>query len=124
MTADDPRPPYLQVADDLRQAIETGRIKPGAKLSSGRVLAQRYSVALMTVQKALRTLQADGLVVSHPGRGVFVRSADSDDEPQASAEFTALMDQIEGLRTAVTQAVGELDERLTRLEQAARHSTG
>jgi DNA-binding transcriptional regulator YhcF (GntR family) len=70
---DDPRPPYQQVANALRAAILTRKLAPGEKLPSGAELAQRYGVARMTVQQAIRVLRDEGLVVSRQGSGVFVR---------------------------------------------------
>jgi DNA-binding transcriptional regulator YhcF (GntR family) len=70
---DDPRPPYLQVASALREAILSKTLGPGDQLPSGTELAKRYGVARMTVQQAIRTLRDEGLVVSRQGSGVFVR---------------------------------------------------
>jgi DNA-binding transcriptional regulator YhcF (GntR family) len=71
---DDPRPPYLQVANDLRAAILTRKYAPGEKLPSGPDLAVHYGVARMTVQQAVRILRDEGLIVSRQGSGVFVRA--------------------------------------------------
>lgn len=71
---DDSRPPYLQVAHQLRAAILTGQYSPGHKLPSGPELAKRFGVARQTVQQAIRELREDGLIVSRQGSGVFVRS--------------------------------------------------
>jgi DNA-binding transcriptional regulator YhcF (GntR family) len=68
----DPRPAYLQVADELRDSIDSGGLKPGERLPSGRDLARRYSVAPMTVSHALDVLRGEGLVEAYQGRGVFV----------------------------------------------------
>ena len=70
---DDPRPPYMQIANALRAAILTKQLAPGEQLPSGNELAKRYSVARMTVQQALRVLRDEGLVVTRQGSGVFVR---------------------------------------------------
>lgn len=70
---DDPRPPYLQIANALRAAILTRKLAPGEKLPSGTELSRRYGVARMTVQQALRILKDEGLVFSRAGSGVFVR---------------------------------------------------
>lgn len=70
---DDPRPPYQQVANALRASILTRTLKPGEKLPSGAELGQRYGVARMTIQQAIRLLRDEGLVVSRQGSGVFVR---------------------------------------------------
>jgi len=70
---DDPRPPYVQVANALRAAILTKVFKAGDKLPSRSELAKKYEVAPMTVQNALRELREEGLIVSRQGSGVYVR---------------------------------------------------
>ena len=57
----DPRPAYLQVADDLRASISGGTFKPGERLPSGRDLARRYGVAPMTISHALDVLRQEQL---------------------------------------------------------------
>lgn len=69
----DPRPPYQQVANALRAAILTKKFQPGEKLPSGPQLSERYGVARMTIQQAIRVLRDEGLIVSRQGSGVFVR---------------------------------------------------
>src|SRR5262245_46728074 len=69
---DDPRPPYLQVADQLRAQIATGDLKPGEQLPSTRELASMYEIAPMTAQSAVRVLRDQGLVVAQQGKGVYV----------------------------------------------------
>lgn len=70
---DDPRPPYLQIANALRAAILTKKFEPGEKLPSGPELAERYGVARQTVQSALRVLKDEGLIVSRQGQGAYVK---------------------------------------------------
>lgn len=70
---DDPRPPYLQVANALRAAILTRVFQPGDRLPSRTELAKKYAVAPMTVQNALRELRDEGLIITRQGSGVFVR---------------------------------------------------
>jgi GntR family transcriptional regulator len=70
----DPRPPYRQVADDLRRKIgPEGQYAPGTRLPSIRKLAAEYEISPQTVQNALRDLRQEGLVVSQQGRAFFVR---------------------------------------------------
>jgi DNA-binding FadR family transcriptional regulator len=58
------RPAYEQVADQLREAILSGVLEPGAELPSERELTDRFGVARTTVREALRALQAQGLAVA------------------------------------------------------------
>jgi DNA-binding transcriptional regulator YhcF (GntR family) len=70
---DDPRPPYVQVANSLRAAILTKKFAPGEKIPSGNELAKHYGVSRMTVQQGLRILKDEHLIVSRHGSGVYVR---------------------------------------------------
>ena len=65
--------PSRQVASELRSAIASGDLPPGAKLPSERALAAKYGVARNTAREAIRLLTDEGLVIAHHGKGVFVR---------------------------------------------------
>ncbi|MEU6401060.1 winged helix-turn-helix domain-containing protein [Streptomyces cinnamoneus] len=71
---DDDRPPYEQVARSLGAAIRTRRLAPGERLPSHKMLTDHYGFARATIQRALRDLEDEGLVVSRKGSGVFVRN--------------------------------------------------
>jgi GntR family transcriptional regulator len=111
VTPNDPRPPYIQVADDLRAAIAAGRYSPGERLPSNRDLAQEYGVALMTMQRALGTLADEGHVALYKSRGTFVRSPDADQQPRPTLD--GLAREIRELR----ETVHSLDDRLAELER-------
>ncbi|NBM17068.1 GntR family transcriptional regulator [Streptomyces sp. GC420] len=64
---------FRQIADQLREAIEKGRIKESEKLPSEAELVEHFGVSRMTVRNSLSILQGEGLVHSEHGRGVFVR---------------------------------------------------
>ena len=103
--ANDPRPPYSQVADGLRAAIQSGDLAAGTKLPSGRELAKEWGVALMTLQKAIDQLRDEGLVYTQRGRGVFVASPDG--RPQID-DLSSLRETVEELR----QRLEVVEERL------------
>lgn len=71
-SANDPRPPYLQVADVLRQEIRAGKYAPGDRLPSYRELEERFSIANMTARSALRVLREARYIYTVQGRGSFV----------------------------------------------------
>jgi GntR family transcriptional regulator len=66
------RAPYQQLADILRARITAGEIGPGRKLPSQTELEQQFPLSRNTIKKALDVLKAEGLVVTAPGRGLFV----------------------------------------------------
>jgi len=63
-----------RIATDLRSSIERGDYPPGHRLPSGRVLMREYRVARQTVQNAFDLLRGEGMIVTRPGAGAFVRS--------------------------------------------------
>ena len=63
------RPAYLQIAEELRLRIATGRLSSGDRLPTERELAAQLGVSRMTVRHALSTLRDRGLLVPVPGRG-------------------------------------------------------
>jgi GntR family transcriptional regulator/MocR family aminotransferase len=81
--ADDGAPLYRRAEGAIRSAIEDGRLKPGDRVPSVVDLAARWKVHKLTVLKAFRRLEADGLLESHVGRGTFVRSAVPSPSPSA-----------------------------------------
>ncbi|MEU9661460.1 GntR family transcriptional regulator [Streptomyces chartreusis] len=62
-----PRGTYLQVSESLRQQVESGDI--GDALPSEAALTSSYGVSRNTVRRALKVLEADGVVESAPGIG-------------------------------------------------------
>jgi DNA-binding GntR family transcriptional regulator len=67
-----PRPPYLAVADALRERIEAGEWEPGGQLPSATVLAREYETSTSTVGRAVKVLADEGKVTTVQGWGVFV----------------------------------------------------
>lgn len=56
----------------LRDAIASGRLKPGARLPSEAELMRQFSVSRITVSRAMRDLQLAGLIDRRVGAGSFV----------------------------------------------------
>ncbi|SRR6266487_1320175 len=66
-------PMYRQIAEDLREQIESGDLRPGAQLPTEIELREHYGNASRnTVRDAIKWLTTRGLVVTQPGRGTFV----------------------------------------------------
>lgn len=64
--------PYLQIARHYREQIERGELQPGQLLPSVRAMAELWQVAHTTANRALKTLQNEGLVQSTSGLGTVV----------------------------------------------------
>lgn len=61
-----------QIADELRARIESGQLKPGARVPSARQIMRKWGVANATASKALGLLRDAGLVRATPGSGTVV----------------------------------------------------
>jgi GntR family transcriptional regulator len=65
-------PMYRQIAEDLREQIESGQLEPGQQLRTELELRERYNASRNTVRDAIKWLTNLGLVETKPGQGTFV----------------------------------------------------
>jgi GntR family transcriptional regulator len=66
-------PITYQLAQLLRAEIRRGACPPGSRLPTEVQLASQHGVSVITVQRALRELEQEGLIERFRGRGTFVR---------------------------------------------------
>jgi GntR family transcriptional regulator len=65
-------PIYVQLRDQLHQAIGDGTLAPGARLPTMREVSVALKVDLNTVQRAYAELERRGAITTLRGRGTFV----------------------------------------------------
>jgi DNA-binding transcriptional MocR family regulator len=85
-------PLFRQIASQLRQSIETGRLAVGTRLPPERLFAVALGVNRTTVLNAYDELKRDGLIEGHVGRGTQVTAPP--DRPHAGLPWS------DGLRPA------------------------
>lgn len=68
----DPDPPFAQLIAQIKQAVQTGAVKPGDALPSIRQLANDLDLNNKTVAKAYRLLERDSVIESRGYRGTFI----------------------------------------------------
>jgi DNA-binding GntR family transcriptional regulator len=66
-----------QIVDELRRLILSGELARDARLPQDE-LARRFNASITPVREAMRLLEAEGLVVAQPHRGVRVAGVDID----------------------------------------------
>src|SRR4051812_9376279 len=66
-----PAAPYTRVKHYLKEGLGHGTWPPGSLMPSEAELVARFGVSRMTVTRALRELQAEGLVTRVQGVGTF-----------------------------------------------------
>ena len=65
-------PPYLQIVQQVRQALRMGLLDVGDRLPAVREVVAATAVNPNTVLKAYRELEREGLIEARPGHGTFV----------------------------------------------------
>src|SRR5579859_3176992 len=65
-------PPYLQIVQQIKQALRLGMLGVGDQLPTVRDVVARLVINPNTVLKAYRELEREGLIASRPGQGTFV----------------------------------------------------
>jgi DNA-binding GntR family transcriptional regulator len=109
------------IADRIRDAIMAGTLEGGAKLTEAQ-LATRLGVSRGPIREALQRLVAQGLLVSHPGRGTFVALLDVEDvldvyhcRAVTESAATRLL-----MARGAAEAIPALEEAVEQLGNAAR----
>jgi GntR family transcriptional repressor for pyruvate dehydrogenase complex len=123
-----PRTITDQVAEQLRQLINSGEYKPGDRMPSERELSARLGVGRPAVREALRELKAQGLLVV--GRGAQGTSVAKLPSPSFSDNVTPLlgsgaerMAELMEIRSAVEIEAAGLAARRATMEDLRRMST-
>lgn len=109
------RPSAREIAAKFRKDIAEGVYGTGAQLPGAQSYARKLGVALMTVQNAYRQLAEDGLVEGRRGSGTYVIDP-AEGEPSAQEAAASIRD-LQGQLKHVTSQLGELSERVAKLEE-------
>jgi GntR family transcriptional regulator len=97
--AADGLPIYLQLMQQIKYLIATGRLAPSEQLPSVRKLSEQLVVNPNTVARAYRELEMTGVLATRPGAGVFVSPTAS---PLARKEQHQLL--VEKIDSVLTEA--------------------
>ncbi len=65
-------PTYLEIVEEIKLDIVSGKLEPNSKLESIKALSIRYNVNQNTMQRALAKLEKEGLLFSRRTAGKFV----------------------------------------------------
>ncbi|MCL6599946.1 MAG: GntR family transcriptional regulator [Alicyclobacillus macrosporangiidus] len=65
-------PKYLQLVEDIKSWIESGKLAPGDKIPTEYELAKQYNISRHTVRQAITQLSYERWVKKAQGRGTFV----------------------------------------------------
>jgi len=108
-------PIYLQIVNQVKYLVASGRLAPGEELPPIRVLAERLLINPNTVARAYRELEVAGVVSKRRTAGTFVSDAGS---PLARRErLKILTERIDALLSEARQMDIDLDEVLQLVRQ-------
>lgn len=66
-------PPYVRLANELRERIVSQELSPGDYIGTELQIAKDSKRSRMTVRRSIQVLMNEGLLERRPGRGVFIR---------------------------------------------------
>jgi GntR family transcriptional regulator len=113
-------PIYLQVMQQIKYLVASGRLQPGDELPSIRTLAEQLIVNPNTIARAYRELETAGVVEKRRTAGTFVAEAGS---PLARKERLRLLRQrVDQLLVEAFQMGFALDEVLKLVELSELNS--
>jgi GntR family transcriptional regulator len=101
-------PTYLQIVQQVRQAIRLGLLAPGDQLPTVKEVVAHLAINPNTVLKAYRELDHEGLVEARRGQGTFVTNGIT---PEPPADVAVLQDEL-GAWVRRARAAGIDDEAL------------
>lgn len=67
-------PPYLQIIQQVKQALQVGILQAGDQLPTVKEVVGHIAINPNTVAKAYRELESLGITEGRPGIGTFVKS--------------------------------------------------
>src|SRR5437899_1996341 len=115
ISAHDGVPIYLQIVNQVKYLVASGRLKPGEELPPIRVLAEQLLINPNTVVRAYRELETAGVVTKRRTAGTYVSAAGS---PLARRErLKILTERIDALLAEARQMDISTDELIRLLNQ-------
>ena len=92
---------YLQLAQQVHQALRMGMLEPGDRLPTAQQVVARLAINPNTVHKAYRELEREGLARARPGLGTFPsRSSSGIDAATKTRFLTAIRAWLRSARAA------------------------
>lgn len=70
---------YEEVVEELYRLIDEKHIQPGGKLPPERELIEQLKVSRNVLREAFHVLETRGVIVSHQGKGRFLRNSQATD---------------------------------------------
>ncbi len=118
ITGNDGVPIYLQVVNQVKYLVASGRLEAGQRIPPVRQLAEQLLVNPNTVARAYRELETAGVITTRRGAGAFVSNGGS---PLARREQNKILNErIDTLLAEARQMNVDVDTLLKMVKQRGR----
>ena len=109
------------VSETLTQAILDGALAPGSRLNEVH-LAQQFDISRAPLREALRRLETQGLIESHPRRGFFLRKISTQEiielfQVRLALEHTAGREVVASIAEA---EIDRIEQQFEAIQESAR----
>lgn len=112
----------MEIVKTLKEAILSSQIKPGERLNESE-LARQFQIPRAPIREALQQLEEQGLVFSHPRKGMFVVSLEEADKQKINSVRLVL--EAEALRLCQSNLSPEGERLLAQsIEKMERQGEG
>lgn len=116
-------PLYLRLAQEIRQKIAEGELKPGERLPTVRALFQKTGISDGTIRHAYELLAREGMVSVIQGKGTFVNHNGKQDSRRIAQAMQAIDHMLDEL-TALGMSSREIQMYLNvKMSQREEHIT-
>lgn len=112
ITFNNQTPIYLQIVNEIKKQIISGKLSAGTRIPSVRELAIKYQVNPNTMQKALSELENEGLIFTERTNGKFVTTDEKIIETIKSKFAKEITDKYISEMTSLGITKKEIIERL------------
>ncbi|MGW4302808.1 GntR family transcriptional regulator [Streptomyces sp. NPDC004646] len=109
---DDGAPPYEQVRAQISEQARAGVLPVGYRLPTVRGLAESLGLAVNTVAKAYRALEADGVIETRGRNGTYVAAAGSAASKEAASAAQAYAERAHRLGLPEDEALAAVRDAL------------
>jgi GntR family transcriptional regulator len=108
-------PIYIQIVNQVKHLVASGRLSPGEEIPPIRVLAEKLVVNPNTVARAYLELEHAGIVTKRQGAGTYVAATRSGLSRREKLKL--LQPRVDALLIESNQLDVEFDELMTLLEE-------
>src|SRR5699024_4355422 len=110
-------PVYIQIHNEIRKEIESGKWAVGERIPSERQLSQDFDVSRMTLRQAIQTLVDEGILQRQVGSGTYVDSSKVQEKMSGTTSFTEITESKGKKPSSKTVSYNVADPSISELEK-------